>query len=305
MALLFPIYIVKFKLLLHKYHPYKAISFLEISNFINILSNEFAIISFRTSLSFFNKDLFDNIYLFLIKKLYPKAEKIIVNSKENTTDLSNKLNISLSKIYTIYNPMDISKISNSKKQLINFSQFPQDKTIFITIGRLDKQKNIPILIKLFTTNSPQNAILLILGDGPEKDNLQKLIKDANLTKKVFLLGKIKNIFPYLKLSNYFIFSSKVEGFPNALIEAVFCNLPIITSDFKTGAREVIDEKLDYTQKIKYPYYGPNGVLLSIDNFITDFTKINFDKLHQNQQNIERFNIKNINNQWINIIEEEQ
>jgi N-acetylgalactosamine-N,N'-diacetylbacillosaminyl-diphospho-undecaprenol 4-alpha-N-acetylgalactosaminyltransferase len=240
----------------------------------------------------------------LIILLYPHANKIIVNSLENAENIQKKINISNKKIHTIYNPMNVNEINYNITQKNNLYNIPKNKTIFITIGRLDNQKRTSILIKLFAKKPPPNAILLIIGDGINKTKLTNMIKRNNLENTVFLLGRKKNVFPYLKHANFFIFSSKTEGFPNVLMEAMFCNLPIITSDFKTGAREIIDEKLDYNQKIKYPYYGPNGVLLSIDNFITDFTKINFDKLHQNQQNIKRFNIKNINNQWINIIEEE-
>lgn len=294
---LFPIYIWRLKKLIKQYQPHKIVSFLEIANFVNILTNKQAIVSFRISLVFFNKGFINKIYRFLINSLYPKAQKIIVNSEENRQDLSQQLNISLDKIRTIYNPINISQIKQSKNK---FAKLPFQRTtnhkIFITVGRLNQQKNLPALLKTFQNISPNN-ILLIVGEGPERNNLENFIKKHNLQKQIFLLGRQKNVYKYLNIADYFIFSSKAEGFPNVLIEAMACNLPIITSDFKTGAREIIDPDLSFQEKIKYPHYGPNGALLSLENFENDFQKINFEKLNQEKISLERFKMENVIKKW--------
>ncbi len=302
MILLFPFYIWKLKKLIKKYQPYKTISFLEIANFVNILSHKKAIISFRITLSFFENTLFGKLYLVIIKKLYPKAKFIIVNSEENKFDLAKRLNIPLNKITTIYNPIDLKQIENLKNKSPKLPFTRKDKQkIFITIGRLDKQKNISTLIKTFKNLSPEN-ILLIIGGGPERLNLANLIKQYNLTEQIFLLGRQKNVYSYLNMADYFIFASQVEGFPNVLIEAMACNLPIITTDFKTGAREIIDPKLNFNQKINYPYFGPNGVLLSLSKFNKDFQKINFNNLQQKQIGIEKFELRKISQDWKKVID---
>ncbi len=298
----FTLYLLKTKRLIKKYQPHKIISFLEIANFVNILSHKKAIISFRTTLSFFENTLFDKLYLVIIKKLYPKTKLIIVNSQENKLDLAKKLNIPLNKITTIYNPIDLKQIENLKNKSPKLPFTRKDKQkIFITIGRLDKQKNISTLIKTFQNLSPEN-ILLIIGDGPERLNLENLIKQYSLTRQIFLLGRQKNVYKYLNVADYFIFSSQVEGFPNVLIEAMACNLPIITTDFKTGAREMIDPKLNFTEKIKYPYYGSNGVLLSLNNFKKDFQKIDFNQLQQKQIGIEKFELRKVIQNWNTLLE---
>ncbi len=298
---LFPIYIWKFKKLIKQYRPHKIISFLEIANFVNIISNKQAIISFRISLVFFNKGFINKVYRFLINFLYPKAQKIIVNSEENRQDLSQQLNISLNKIKTIYNPIDISQIKQSKNA---FAKLPFQRTthhkIFITVGRLNQQKNLPALLKTFKNTSPNN-ILLIVGEGPERNNLETFIKKHNLQKQIFLLGRQKNIYQYLNTADYFIFSSQAEGFPNVLIEAMACNLPIITSDFKTGAREIIDPNLTFQEKIKYPHYGPNGVLLSLENFTKNFSRIDFKKIKQEKITFEKFKMQNTIQEWADTI----
>ncbi len=300
MVFRFCAYLIKTKRLTKKYHPTKTISFLEIANFVNILTNKNAIISFRTSLSFFKKRLFGKIYIIMIKLLYPRAKKIIVNSRENKLLLVQNLQIPAEKITVIYNPLNQqeAKIQTKKVPKLPF-QKKKHHQIFITIGRFDKLKNISTIINSFKGLSKKN-ILLIIGDGPEKESLKKLIFKNKLTKQVFLLGKKKNIYQYLNLANYFIFASRAEGFPNVLIEAMFSNLPIITSDFQSGAREIIDPNLNFTKKINYPYYGPNGALLSVDKFEADFRKINLKKLKQKQEGLERFNINTVHEKWKNI-----
>ncbi len=297
---LFPLYAFKLLKLKKKLKPYKIISFLEISNFLNILTNKEAIISFRISLDFFTGSLIKKTYLLLIKKLYPKAQKIIVNSEENRVSLINKLNLKENQVKTIYNP--IKKPDNIEKKDFSMLPFSKQKTnkIFITVGRLHEQKNLFTLINAFKTLDEEN-ILIILGDGPQKEELEKHIKTLNLSKQVFLLGQKKDIFIYLNLADYFVFSSRTEGFPNVLIEAMLCNLPIITSDFKTGAREVIDSELKFSDKIKYPYYGTNGVLLSLDNFVKDFQKVEFNKLHKTRNSLHKFELDNIIKEWEEII----
>jgi N-acetylgalactosamine-N,N'-diacetylbacillosaminyl-diphospho-undecaprenol 4-alpha-N-acetylgalactosaminyltransferase len=299
---LFPFYIWKLKKLTNKYKPNKIISLLEIANFVNILTNKKAIISFRTSLSFFEKSFFGKIYILAIRSLYHRANKIIVNSEENKIDLSKKLNIPLEKITTIYNPINIAEINSLKNKLVElpFSRRDQQK-IFVTIGRMDKLKNISTIINSFRDASKKN-ILLVIGDGPEKPALKKLITQNNLQNQIFLLGQKKNVYKYLNIADYFIFSSRAEGFPNVLIEAIVCNLPIITSDFETGAREIINSKLGFKEKIKYPYYGPNGALLSLENFKEGFVKINFNKITTSQDILVNFNIIEITKKWIHTIE---
>ncbi len=300
LPLLLPFYFLKLKMLIRKYQPAKIVSFLEIANFVNILVNRQAIISMRISPSFFQDGFIGHCYYFLIKKLYPNAKLIIVNSRENKQLVSQSLQLPDKKILVIYNPIfPVPKKSFLKSTTLPLLEKKFSK-IFITVGRLDKQKNISAIIRAFKRRKQTDA-LLIIGDGPERRSLEQLIAKHNLSKQVFLLGRKKNVYKYLNIADYFVFASKTEGFPNVLLEAMACRLPIITSDFKTGAREVIDPGLNFTKKIKYPYYGPNGALLSIDNFEKDFQKIDFVKLKQKQVRLEKFTPETIIEEWVNVL----
>nr|MDD3719884.1 glycosyltransferase [Candidatus Gracilibacteria bacterium] len=305
MFLLIPFYIYKFKKLLKKEKFVTGMSSLEISNFVNILSNKNAIIAFETNIGFF-QSITGYIYKLLIKVLYPIAKKIKVNSEENKYHLAEYLNIELDKIFTIYNPIDIEKIEKLKNEVIEEDLLNKikGKQVFITVGRLIKSKYHKRIINSFSKIKGKNWIYLIIGDGLERKKLEELVNKLGLEKKIIFLGSKKNVFKYLNISNFFLYASKIEGFPNVLGEAMACNLPIITSNFVSGATEIIIGSYSNKLKnIKYPYYGDNGVLIDLDNYENYFLEIynNLNKIKQIKTGFEKFNIKKIEKDFENIL----
>lgn len=109
MIFMIPWYVYHFRSLLKNTDFSGGVSFLEIANFVHILSKKDAIISFRTNISLFT-GLVGRLYIAGIRWLYPRARQIIVNSEENRFDLARYLHISLEKIVTVYNPIDEVKI---------------------------------------------------------------------------------------------------------------------------------------------------------------------------------------------------
>jgi glycosyltransferase involved in cell wall biosynthesis len=140
--------------------------------------------------------------------------------------------------------------------------FTKDCFNFINIGRLNQQKGQWFLIRSFrrVVNKYDNARLFILGEGDLRGRLKDLIHDLDLVGNVFLLGEQENVFPFLKNSDCFIFSSLWEGLPLTLIEALSMDLPIISTDCKTGPREVLCPELDLDENIEYPYLGKHAIL---------------------------------------------
>lgn len=281
----------KIKSILIKEKPTYFVSSLEVSNFLNILFNKGKkIISFEIHLNQFKKNSIKNvIYRFLIKKLYKKADKIKVNSLENKIDLSKQLKIKKDIIKVVHNPFNFEIIKKETSINKGLEKKIKNKKIFVTVGRFVKEKSFHILIKGFYELNKKfsDSILLIVGYGPEKKNLVNLTEKLKLSNKVIFLGKQKNVFKYLKKADYFIYSSSVEGFPNVLVEATAMKLPIITSNFKSGATEVIDPELGYF-KIKTPHYGPNGVILDLSRYEKQMSEINLNKVKCTQKGIERF-----------------
>ena len=267
--LLVPFLFLKYLIKTKKTNPDVLVSFLEISNFINILTAKIlkkpVIISERINpkLMFDNSTLYGKVHNFLIKFLYPKADKIIIVSKEIEEILIKHYNIPKEKIKTIYNPHYINKyqqLSNESEE--KYKNIFKESFVFINIGRLTEQKGQWFLIRAFrkVVDKYPKAKLIILGDGELKNKLQNLINKLNLQNNVYLLGLQKNPFKFLKHSDCFVLSSLWEGLPNTLIEALSLNLPVISTDCKTGPREILCPELDINDKISYPYYGKYGIL---------------------------------------------
>ena len=201
--------------------------------------------------------------LITIKLLYKKADIIVPLSKGVGIALYN-YGFNKSSVKPIYNLFDINSCLKLSKEKIPFEYrgIFKNSFIFINIGRLDMQKGQIHLIRSFkeVVAKYDKAKLVILGDGILKSELKQLTKDLNLEKNVFFMGVHSNIFPFLKKSNCFVFTSMWEGFGNVIVEALSTNIPVISVDCKYGPREIICPELDLIEKIDYPYLGKYGIL---------------------------------------------
>ncbi len=122
-----------------------------------------------------------------------------------------------------------------------------------TVGRLDKVKRYDLLIsafELFVNNLPKvNSRLVIVGDGPEMDNLKKLSKSLKIENKVNFVGFSEKVYRYYPIFDCFVLSSKTEGLSIALLEAMSFGLPIITTCDESGHDVISNRKRGLTVKI--------------------------------------------------------
>lgn len=271
-----PRFIYRFKSLRKKYWLDDGISFLEISNFIHILGRHKANISFRTHINFFS-GFFGYLQKILIKILYPRAAKIMVNSRENKQDLARYLGIPEQKIEVVYNSLDEEKIMMLSREVVEdeVQKIIQNKCVYITVGRLIAEKHHEIIIEALFHFKSKNWVWLVVWDGPQRSFLEKKAQEYGMTSSILFLGEQKNIFKYLAKSNVFLYASSVEGFPNVLLEARFLGIPIITTDFKSWAREVIlGEETNMIWKIlQYPYQWKHWYLLDTKYYGVQFLEV--------------------------------
>ncbi len=133
------------------------------------------------------------------------------------------------KLQYIQNGVDIQKylpvsVKTKLKLKKQFNIDPQKK-IFITVGSLISRKDNETLIKGFLSYNQNDSLLLIAGDGPERESLRVFADDS-----IIFLGNISNVVEYLQLSDCFISSSLAEGLPNTVLEAMSCGLPVLLSN---------------------------------------------------------------------------
>jgi glycosyltransferase involved in cell wall biosynthesis len=171
---------------------------------------------------------------------YRFADKIVLNSKGSADDLVKTLKIDLKRINIINNPLAINDIKEKAKERNSHKWIKEKKLpIVLAVGRLNKQKDFPTLIKAFS-ELKREAKLIILGEGEERISLEKLIKELNLEDSVDMPGFVRNPYAYMSNANVYVLSSKWEGSPNTMIEAMACGVPVVSTDCPSGPSEILD-----------------------------------------------------------------
>lgn len=187
------------------------------------------------------------IFNYLIPISYKNADLIHCITRRIADTLVNKYNIPKKKIIVIPNFVDIKNINaKAGENILMQSNESYINPYILSIGRLHNQKGFKYLITAFSSvidKIPHK--LIILGSGPLLDALKTQVRFLNLQKRVIFGGFIKNPYPILKKADLFILSSLYEGMPNALLEAIALNVPIISADCPSGPREILSQRYEH------------------------------------------------------------
>ncbi len=177
----------------------------------------------------------------LIKYFYPWADGIIAVSKGVADDLAQVTRLSRETIQVIYNPVVSLEVQKMASTRVDHPWFdPGQPPVILAVGRLRPQKDFSTLIHAFAqVRRKCSARLLILGEGSERVALETLVREQGLEEDVSLLGFVENPYAYMSRASLFILSSRWEGLPTVLIEALFCGVPVISTDCPSGPREVL------------------------------------------------------------------
>jgi GalNAc-alpha-(1->4)-GalNAc-alpha-(1->3)-diNAcBac-PP-undecaprenol alpha-1,4-N-acetyl-D-galactosaminyltransferase len=180
---------------------------------------------------------------------YPWADRVALLNERDRVCFSSKMQ---TKITVIPNPVLLDKIGSK-----SFIEKMPPKPFLIAMGRLTAQKSFDLLLRAFALLKDiyPHWTLLIFGEGPLRTNLESLREELGLKGRVILPGVIKNPHQILKNAELFIMSSRFEGFPMALCEAMACGLPVISTEYHSGVRDIIDN-------------GVNGILVPVGDINT-------------------------------------
>lgn len=170
--------------------------------------------------------------------------KIMVISEQIQQDFENqaKTEVEKSRIVRIYNPLDTQEILDKAELIQNQYDFSKEEPVFVSVGTVFPQKGFDRLLKVHKKLLDEGFKhrILIVGDGYDFENVKQLKSELGVDKTATMLGFTDNPYPYFKAADFFILSSRYEGFPTVLYEAIVLKKTIVATDV-SGVREMLNE----------------------------------------------------------------
>ena len=179
----------------------------------------------------------------LAKKFYWQADAIIAQSEGIADDLSHLLGLPPDRIDVIYNPVVGPEFHERAGRALEHPWFTRGAPpVVLGVGRLDPEKDFPTLLKAFSmVRGNRNVRLMILGEGPERFVLESLAQELGIADVVTLPGFVENPLPFIAKASVLALTSRFEGLPNVLIEALACGTPVVATDCPGGTTEILEQ----------------------------------------------------------------
>lgn len=273
--------------------PDATISFIYAANVITLLAtrnlNMSVVVSERTDPAMFPVG---KIWEQLRHWTYPLANRIIVQTQGARSYFSPRLQ---TRVEIIPNP--VLRFPQGKER----SEQSLVERSLIAVGRLGREKGFDLLLQAFAhlKEAYPEWTLTILGEGALRKELEALGKQLGLSNRVHFLGQVKNPYDYLQQADIFVLSSRFEGFPNALCEAMACGLPVIATDCPSGPSQIVRNGID---GILVPNEDINTLTMALERLMSD------DRERQRlaaraSEVTERFGVEKIMGMWEKLLEE--
>jgi glycosyltransferase involved in cell wall biosynthesis len=219
--------------------PDLVLSFLDISNILTLLATRRlpfpVVVSERIHPAFYR---IGRVWEMLRRVIYPRADALVCMAAPPLRWFQRKIKV---KGYVIPNPIEPLPAFTPER-----SEKEKAFRWIVGMGRLDQQKGFDLLLRAFAevaANHPQWR-LKILGDGPLKEQLAAQALALGLSDRVEFAGALSDPFSVLRVADLFVFSSRYEGFGNALCEAMACGLASISFDCPSGPADIIRHDVD-------------------------------------------------------------
>ena len=226
--------------LIQELKPDVTVSFLTRANIVSVLNARGpCIISERANTAWhFPRTLGGLVSKITVRAAYPFASRIIAVSEGVAEALRDHFGVPADHITTIPNPVDIESVNAHGAEE---PAFEVGAPFVLAVGRLIEPKNFAMLIRAFAA-SRLDGKLVIAGEGPEHANLERTAQVCGIADRVLLPGFLTNPYALMRRARAFVLSSSVEGFPNALVEAMAAGAPVIATNCPSGPSEILAEK---------------------------------------------------------------
>jgi glycosyltransferase involved in cell wall biosynthesis len=178
----------------------------------------------------------------LIGRFYPWADRIVSVARGTADDLARTTGLPRERIEVVSNPIVTPELMELATAPLDHAWFREGQPpVVVSVGRLSRQKDFGTLLRAFSrVRDHLPARLVILGEGPERASLEALVSELGLEGAVALPGWVSNPYPWMVHAGAYVLSSRWEGLPSVLIEALYCGVPIVATDCLSGPREILD-----------------------------------------------------------------
>jgi glycosyltransferase involved in cell wall biosynthesis len=179
----------------------------------------------------------------LVNLLYPFANQIICVSEGVAENVSSFGKLDPRHLKVVHNPVITKELI---RKLDEDTTHPwlvsKDSVVLMAVGRLSEEKDFTTLLRSFAIAREERPIrLIILGEGPQREQLESLCDQLHIREFVDLPGYVSNPYSYLKSADLFVLSSITEGLPTVLIEALYCGVPVVSTDCPSGPSEILKD----------------------------------------------------------------
>lgn len=229
---------------------------------------------------------------------YRMLNVVVAQTKESAQWLVD--NTSVKAVVVIPN-MSSGVLSIQEPILIPENYCVQGQKVLLAVGRLDRQKGFDELIYAFSKIAAANQDwdLVILGEGELRPSLENLVSKVGLANRIRLPGRAGNVGKWYEYADIYVMSSRFEGFPNTLLEAMSYGLPVVSYDCDTGPRDIITNEVDGLLVKQGDIFALQSTLARLMNdkelralFATNALRVN-----------ERFSVNRVVKLWENLFED--
>jgi glycosyltransferase involved in cell wall biosynthesis len=175
-----------------------------------------------------------------LRHLYPWADVVTAISRGIANELTSRYGLSGDKVQVIPNPVDVDRVASLGEAELADPRFDSGRPVVVAAGRLHPQKGFSYLIRAFAlVRSALPCKLVILGEGPQRGELEQLITELGLSADIALPGFQDNPYKYMRRASLFVLSSLYEGFGNVLVEALALGTPVVSTTCPVGPDEIL------------------------------------------------------------------
>lgn len=176
----------------------------------------------------------------LMRVLYSSADRVVALSQGVADDVASLAAVPARQIEVIYNPIVHENLDSLSREQVEHPWFSTTTPVLVSVGRLSPEKGYSYLLEAVKkVLSKRHVRLVLVGEGPQRLELEEQVSRLGITDSVALIGYRANPYKYMAKADVFVLSSLWEGLPAVIPEAMACGTPVVATDCPSGPAEII------------------------------------------------------------------